>query len=248
MYKAVAICIIGLSLSGCDILEELVHPSPTDPEAKIDSGFKDQAAQLGLSEAVINRLCTATKKIETHCINVVNANNVREVKVEYTMEEAVISNGNAKSYNVSRVVFHLETDDSASKVFFENSRTYKQDDGYSYTWSEPEGYDVANLVLSSDSENPIALANMTTIDAISTSELSEIAYTELSNDEYKLVAGAEIMDDISIVEFPSLTYVLTADGETEEEDTSFAMYTGGHANILGNFAPVIADAIEQVWY
>ncbi|MDO6612320.1 hypothetical protein Q4601_07150 [Shewanella sp. 1_MG-2023] len=248
MKQLIVFGVLCVSVSGCDLLDDIIHPKPIVPDAKIDSGFKDQARQLGLSDAVINRLCVATKKIDTHCINTVNDNDVREVKIEYSMEQAVINKDNARSYNNSRVVFHLATDDSASKVYFENTRQYIQSDGYSYTWSEPEGYETTSLSLASDSDNPVLLTNVSEIEEVSAEELYETTYSELSNDDYTLVAGAEVMDDITTVLFPSLTYMLTLDESLEPIDNSFAIYTGGHSNILGNFAPVIADAIEEVWF
>ena len=64
-FKIITISLLCLNISGCEYIDNILHPDD-DEEVIVDDKFRDAAQQLGLSDAIITRLCTATALYLVH--------------------------------------------------------------------------------------------------------------------------------------------------------------------------------------
>lgn len=246
--KVLAAGLLCLNLSGCEYIENILHPDDGNDEVIVDDNFRTHALQLGLSEASIIRLCTATDEIRANCISKFNdKTNQQEVRVEYTFNDVIHKNNYAKSTSASRVIFQLPADNATAVITFENSRTYQFNDDYQYTWQEPTGFEAADIA--NDANESIAkLENLSVTTRLSDSKLSNISTASMSNNDYSLTGAQEIMNAASTMLFPELIVNVTSSNLTEPADASFAMFTAGHRAIFTAYSDAFATAIEESWF
>ena len=246
--KLLTLGLLCLNISGCEYIEDILHPDDGKDEAKIDKSFKSDALQLGLSESTVTRLCTATAKISVKCVSQLNSNtNQQEVRVEYNYNDVTLKNDYAKSTNASRVIFHLPADSATASIEFENNRTIQFNDGLTYTWTEPT--DITSADLSNGAAESIAKLTATpVVTRVSETKLTYKSNASLNNVQYTLTAAQALINSASTVQFPVLTTSVSGNNLTAATDASFAMFTAGHTAILTNFSAAFSTAIEQSWF
>ncbi|WP_299804266.1 hypothetical protein [uncultured Shewanella sp.] len=246
--KLIVAGLLCLNLSGCEYIENILHPDDGNDEVIVDDNFRTHALQLGLSEASIIRLCTATDKIRANCISKFNEiTNQQEVRVEYTFNDVIHKNNYAKSTSSSRVIFQLPADNATATIKFENSRTYQFNDGFQYTWQEPADFTTADLANDAD-ESIAKLENVSVTTRLSDSKLSKISTASMSNNDYSLTGAQDLMNAASTMLFPELIVNVTSSSLTEPADASFEMFTAGHRAIFTNYSTTFATAIEESWF
>lgn len=245
--KMLTASFLCLHLAGCEYVDNILHPDDGD-ETVIDETFKNDALQLGLSEAIVTQLCTATKEISVKCISVLNSDsNQKEVRFEYTYNNVTQKNDYAKSTDASRVIFHLPVDSTAARIEFENNRSYQFNDGYEYTWVEPTDITTA-IVVNDANESLTKLENSAVIKRVTNSKLTNVSTASLNNDQYSITEAQDIVNSANTVLFPVLVVSVTSSDQTEPVDASFDMFTAGHSAILSNFSSAFSTAIEQSWF
>lgn len=244
--KILLASLLCLNLVGCEYIDNILHPDDSD-ETVIDENFKNDALQLGLSEAIITQLCTATKEISVKCISVLSSeSNQKEVRFEYTYNNVTQKNDYAKSTDASRIIFHLPVDNTAARIEFENNRSYQFNDGYEFTWVEPTDIETADVV--NDADKSLAkLVNSAVIKRVTSSKLTNVSTANLSNDQYSITAAQDLVNGASTVLFPVLAVSVTSSDQTVPVDASFKAFTTGHSAILSNFSAAFSTAIEQSW-
>ncbi|WP_028765696.1 hypothetical protein [Shewanella fidelis] len=246
-FKIITISLLCLNISGCEYIDNILHPDD-DEEVIVDDKFRDAAQQLGLSDAIITRLCTATDKISVKCISKLNdETNQQEVRVEYSFERVLHKNDYAKSYATSRVIFNLPADSAIANISFENSREVEFNEGYEYSIEEPEGFANANLV-DANNKTIASLDNLTETSRVSSSKLSTTATASMSNSDYSLTEAQDLVNAADTILFPELMITVTSSSVTEPTDASFKVFTTGHSAILSNYSATFATAIEQSWF
>ncbi|ACJ31023.1 hypothetical protein swp_4378 [Shewanella piezotolerans WP3] len=244
--KMLLVSLLCLNLVGCEYVDNILHPDDGD-EIVIDENFKNDALQLGLSEAIITQLCTATKEISVKCISVLSSeSNQQEVRFEYSYNNVTQENDYAKSTDASRIIFHLPVDSTAARIEFENNRSYQFNDGYEYTWVEPTDIETADVVNDAD-ESLAKLVNSAVIKRVTSSKLTNVSTASLSNDKYSITEAQDLVNRASTVLFPVLAVSVTSSDQTVPIDASFKMFTTGHNAILSNFSTAFSTAIEQSW-
>ncbi|GIU16441.1 hypothetical protein [Shewanella sp. MBTL60-007] len=245
--KMLAAGLLCLNLSGCEYIENILHPDDDD-EVIVDDNFRTQALQLGLSDETIIRLCAATDEISTRCISKFNdTTNQQEVRVEYTFNDVIHKNNYAKSTAASRVIFQLPADGATASITFENSRIYQFNDGYQYTWQEPTDFKTAKIAKSTQ-ETIAELVNVAVTTRLSDSKLSNVSSATMSNSDYSLTEAQDAINAANTMLFPELIVNVTSNVLTEPTDASFAMFTAGHSAIFANYSATLATAIEQSWF
>lgn len=244
--KVLTASLLCLNLVGCEYVDNILHPDDGD-ETVIDENFKNDALQLGLSEAIVTQLCTATKEISVKCISILNSDsNQKEVRFEYTYNNVTQKNDYAKSTDASRIIFHLPVDSTAARIEFENNRSYQFNDGYEYTWVEPTDIETADVVNDTD-ESLAKLVNSAVIKRVTSSKLTNVSTASLSNDQYSITEAQDLVNSASTVLFPVLAVSVTSSDQTVPVDASFKAFTAGHSAILSNFSAAFSTAIEQSW-
>ena len=244
--KILLASLLCLNLIGCEYVDNILHPDDDD-EIVIDENFKNDALQLGLSEAIVTQLCTATKEISVKCISVLNSDsNQKEVRFEYTYNNVTQKNDYAKSTDASRIIFHLPVDNTAARIEFENNRSYQFNDGYEFTWVEPTDIETADVINDAD-ESLAKLVNSAVIKRVTSSKLTNVSTASVSNEQYSITEAQDLVNSASTVLFPVLMVSVTSSDQTEPADASFKAFTTGHSAILSNFSAAFSTAIEQSW-
>ncbi len=246
-FKIITVSLLCLNISGCEYIENILHPDD-DEEVIVDDKFRRAAQQLGLSDAVITQLCTATDKISVKCISQLNdATNQQEVRVEYAYNNVLQKNDYAKSTAATRVILNLPADSATASLVFENSRDFEFNDGYQYTWEEPSNFATAELV--NNQNKPLAsLTNDSVTTRVSDSKLSNTSMASISNADYSLTESQDLVNTASTIFFPELVVSVTSNSVTVPVDASFEVFTAGHSAILSHYSITLATAIEQSWF
>lgn len=246
--KVLAVSLLCLNVSGCEYIDNILHPDDDKDEEITDDNFREQALQLGLSDDTIIRLCAATEEISVSCISKFNnKTNQQEVRVEYTFNDVLQQNDYAKSTAASRVIFQLPADGATAIITFENSRTYQFNEDYRYTWQEPTGFTTADIA-NGAKESIAKLTNVSVTTRLSSSTLSTISTASMSNDDYPLTEAQDLINAASTMLFPELIVNVTHSELTEPADASFAMFTAGHSAIFAAYSATFSTAIEQSWF
>ncbi|MEZ9594990.1 hypothetical protein AB4298_10130 [Shewanella sp. 10N.261.52.F9] len=246
--KIITISLLCLNLSGCEYIDNILHPDDDNDEVIVDDNFRSAAQQLGLSDTIITRLCTATDKISVKCISKLNdETNQQEVRVEYAYNNVLHKNDYAKSTATTRVIFNLPADSATASLAFENRRNFEFNNGYNYTWQEPTNFATAELV--NNQNKPLAsLTNDSVTTRVSDSKLSNTSMASISNADYSLTESQDLVNAASTIFFPELIVSVTSSSVTVPVDASFKVFTAGHSAILSNYSVTLSTAIEQSWF
>ncbi|MCL1140047.1 hypothetical protein [Shewanella pneumatophori] len=247
-FKILAVSLLCLNISGCEYIDNILHPDDDDDEVIVDDQFRSAAQQVGLSDTIITRLCTATDKISVKCISRLNdETNQQEVRVEYAYNDVLHKNDYAKSTTTSRIIFNLPADSAIANFTFENSRDIEFEEGYQYTADQPANFAVAILV-NNQNEAIAELTNNSVTTEVSDSKLSAISTASLTNTDYPLSEAQDLVNAASSILFPELILNVTSSSVTVPTDASFKMFTAGHSAILSHYSVTFSTAIEQSWF
>lgn len=247
-FKIITVSLLCLNISGCEYIDNILHPDDDNDEVIVDDNFRSAAQQLGLSDPIITQLCTATDKISIKCISQLNdATNQQEVRVEYAYNNVIHKNDYAKSTAATRVILNLPADSATASLIFENRRDIEFNDGYQYTWEEPSNFTTAELI--NEQGNSIAnLTNDSVTTRVSDSKLSSTSMASISNADYSLTEAQDLVNAANTILFPELVVSVTSDSVTIPVDASFEMFTAGHRAILSHYSITLSTAIEQSWF
>ena len=247
-FKILATSLLCLNISGCEYIDNILHPDDDNDEVIVDDNFRSAAQQLGLSDPIITQLCTATEQISVKCISKLNdETNQQEVRVEYAYNNVIHKNDYAKSTAATRVILNLPADSATASLVFENSRDFEFNDGYQYIWEEPSNFAVATLI-NNQNEVIANLTNNSMTTRVSDSKLSTTSTASISNADYSLTESQDLVNAASTIFFPELIVNVTSGSSTLPIDASFEVFTAGHSAILSHYSITLATAIEQSWF